>query len=122
MKQLLIEALAPVVSAMLAIVIPALLAGLFTSIKKWTGVEVEARHREALQSALANAARLMAAGASRAAGIDYVKKSVPDALKVLNATDRIGELLAPHVVGRTLPNREEPAPELIASHLAGLKT
>lgn len=97
MKQIIIEALVPVVSAVLAIVVPAALGWFLTRFQMWTGMAIEAKHREALQSALANAGRLLATGATKAAAIDYVRQSVPDALKALKAHDRVEDLLAPHL-------------------------
>lgn len=61
---------------------------LVNRVSRWTGVEIEARHREALQSALTNGALFAIAkyepGAGAAAigmATDYVRQSVPDAIK-----------------------------------------
>jgi len=99
MKQVMLEALLPVFATFATAIIPLLIAYISSRIHLWTGMEIEARHREALQSALANAARIVAAGASKQAGIDYVLASVPDALKALNADNqnRIDKLLEPHL-------------------------
>jgi hypothetical protein len=72
-----------------------------------TGIQIEAKHREALQSALANGARMMIENGSEAdfmRAIDYVERSVPDALVHFRAKsrDRIRELLRPHVATATV--------------------
>ena len=69
------------------------------------GISLEARHREALHSALATGASLAlsmlaqmvaqgqksadARAAALQAGVDYVRRSVPDALKTLKPTDNL---------------------------------
>ncbi len=69
------------------------------------GVSLEARHREALHSALATGASLAlsmvaqmvaqgmkpaeARDAALQAGVDYVRRSVPDALKTLKPTENL---------------------------------
>jgi hypothetical protein len=100
MKALLIEALMPLLATFLAVFIPALMTLALNRFKEWTGIEIEARQREALQSALGNGVRLMLAGAlSKEHAIDYVVASVPDALKGLKVESRarIEELLQPHI-------------------------
>ncbi|MGP3699890.1 hypothetical protein ACTVZP_22055, partial [Rhodobacter sp. NSM] len=54
----------------------------------WTGIQIEARHREALHSAIMTAARLavarkLAPDAATDFVSSYVQKSVPDALQQL---------------------------------------
>lgn len=56
--------------------------------QRWTGIQIEARHREALHSALMTAARLaVSRGLTQEAGTSfvtsYVQASVPDALRGL---------------------------------------
>lgn len=99
MKDLLTEALLPVIPVLSSILIPIILAFAFDRFRKWTGMEIEARHREALQSALANAAAKITAGATRQSGVAYVLQSVPDALKAfgIDSDTRIAELLDPHL-------------------------
>lgn len=104
MKQLLLEAVSPVLMELATLIIITILGALFEVIRRYTGVSIEARHREALQSALQNGARLLIGGLTRAHAIDYVMGSVPDALKALKVADRdrIDELLAPHVAALSL--------------------
>ncbi|SOC41598.1 hypothetical protein SAMN05892877_10920 [Rhizobium subbaraonis] len=86
-------------------VVPLLLAFLSAVILRLTGFEIEAKHRAALQSALANAAKLLLMpGTSVDDAIDYVERSVPDALTRFKARDRprIAELLAPHIAALSL--------------------
>ena len=99
MKQLLLEAFLPVAATFASAIIPIVVGLLYQRLHQWTGMEIEARHREALQSALANAALIVVAGAGKQAGIDYVMASVPDALKALNVgtIGHIEDLLEPHL-------------------------
>jgi len=67
---------------------------------EWTGVQIEQKHMLALQSALQNGGRLgLSPGKSVEDAIDYVQRSVPDALEAFDAVDRnrIAELLEPHM-------------------------
>lgn len=112
----------------LAVLVTAFLPLVFAAVFKWmerNGLDIEANHREALQSALTNAAQVAlqrALGGSTpptiragdkvgqyvgpveivpnvGAGIDYVLKSVPDALNAFKLdTGRIRDLLEPHIV------------------------
>lgn len=80
--------------------IVAVVGWLATTIKAKLGIDIEARHREALQAALTNAAGLVinrAGGAVGALhlpthnpmiteGVDYVVKAAPDALKHFGIT------------------------------------
>ncbi len=75
--------------------VAAVVGWLATWIKAKLGIDIEARHREALQAALTNAAGLAIARAGDAAAaiklpaqadqiedaLDYVKKAAPDAMK-----------------------------------------
>lgn len=95
------EIITPVLQALLGILIPVGIAALFQWLKK-LGLDVEARHRDALQSALTNAAMLaLARAGGRSApatqvAVDYVKRNVPDAVRKFGLDDgRIAELVAP---------------------------
>jgi hypothetical protein len=62
-----------------------------------TGIQIEARRREALQSALTNAA-VVALERGTHFGVEYVKRSVPDAVRYFNLTDKgIERQLEPHL-------------------------
>lgn len=84
-------------------IINILLAGLVAWVanvarKKW-GVDIEARHREALQSALLTGARLaldrkLDARAGLQLILSYVRASVPDAILALNPSAKVLEDLA----------------------------
>lgn len=76
----------------------------------WTGITIEAKHREALQSALTNGANLALErlpphpvdvhSANLANAIRYVLDSVPDAVAYFDLTpERIAQLLRPKLVG-----------------------
>lgn len=103
MQQVLTDTLQPILSALATFVIPILIAALLDRVRLWTGIEIEARHREALQSALANAARIAIEKGDVKEGVNYVARSVPDAIKALavDGADHIEELLAPHIAKAT---------------------
>lgn len=126
--------LAPILYLAVTIVVPLIGAAAVRAVQKF-GLDVEARHREALQSALRHAAMLAiekatgvepktpaqaATTAAREAvkttvqgaaqnvirnvvpnthaAVDYVQKSVPDAIEKFKLdTGRIRDLLAPHI-------------------------
>lgn len=98
-----LDQLRPALGDLVAIALTALVAYAVQRFQAWTGIEIEARHREALQSALANAARKIIGGSSIYEGVEYVENSVPDALKHLgvDGADRIRDLLQPHISGLT---------------------
>lgn len=99
MPQILMDILQPALSQVVTALAIALVSYIAYLIKRYTGIEVEARYREGLQSALANAGILVAKTGNIQDGVDYVLGSVPDALKALSVDGaaRIEELLAPHV-------------------------
>lgn len=88
---ILVTAIAPILATLLV-----------AALTKWMqkmGVDIEAKNRDALQSALANAAMVAVKGGSARQGVDYVKSSVPDAVKRFGLDDaKIEELISPHVV------------------------
>ncbi len=99
-----VEAVRPALTEFAVGVILALLALAYRRISAWTGIEIEARHREALQSALANGVR---AAMAQGGGMDvervidlasgYVERSVPDALAALKVDyGKLRVLLEPH--------------------------
>ncbi len=67
--------------------------------QRWTGTQIQARHREALHSAIMTAARLavarsLAPDAATEFVSSYVRASVPDALKQLTpTTETMGALV-----------------------------
>lgn len=70
----------------IATIVSAIVGWIAAAVTKYLGIKVEESHRQALQTALTNAAALVAER-----GIDfaiaYVKKSVPDAVKKFGLTD-----------------------------------
>ncbi|MBD8554902.1 hypothetical protein IFT84_10240 [Rhizobium sp. CFBP 8762] len=105
MKQLILEALLPIIGAIAAIVLPTVLTLATNKFSQLTGLQIEAQRREALQSALANAARILLSGtSSKSTAVEYVRRSVPQALTFfdidIDDDDRISELLAPHVAAQ----------------------
>ena len=99
MNHVLTDIIQPILSALATALVPILVAYLADRVRLWTGIEIEARHREALQSALANAARIAIEKGDVKEGVAYVTRSVPDAVKALavDGADHIEELLAPHI-------------------------
>lgn len=87
-----IAELMPYVLTFASAVIAAAVAWATKKLNDWTGIEIEAKHREALQSALMNGARsaitnnmpsgvgLDVKSVSVKTGVDFVLKSVPDAV------------------------------------------
>lgn len=114
----LLDAIRPALADIAVAVIAAAVAWAAQRFQAWTGIQIEARHREALQSALANGARTMIENGSEAdflRAIDYVERSVPDALRKLkvNGRDRIRELLKPHAVAQAGTDRL--GPDMVAA-------
>lgn len=79
----------------------------------WTGISIEAKHREALQSALENAARLAIGhleskligkpidrgNPALLAATKYVRQSVPDAVGFFKLTDdKLADLISPKLI------------------------
>lgn len=98
----LMEAIRPALADIATIVILALVGWCTQRFSAWTGIQIEAKHREALQSALANGARIAVEGGALpdiSKAVDYVLKSVPDALAHFGADrgERVRELLQPHI-------------------------
>ncbi|MFD1330242.1 hypothetical protein [Mycoplana ramosa] len=106
LQLILSQVLPPLIDALTPMLVATIAALLF----RWTGVQVEAKHMAALQSALANGAKLTLAGRSMDEAIDYVERSVPDALTRFKARDRprIAELLAPHLAALPLSGPAAP--------------
>ncbi len=108
MSQMILQQLLP---PLVEALVPILLALLSALVFRFTGIEIEAKHRAALQSALANAAKLLLVrGTTVDDAIDYVERSVPDALTRFKARDRprIAELLAPHIAALPLSGPAAP--------------
>lgn len=87
--------IAPYLPDLIGAAVTALLGYAVTLIKAKTGIEIEAKHRDALHSAMTTGALLALAklgiGANKAAlataAVDYAKTSVPDAIKKLSPSD-----------------------------------
>lgn len=78
-----------------------LLIGIATqALRRWTGIEIEARHREALHSAIMSGVEAaMAHGAGdvqtvKRAAIEHANASVPDAIRALVRGDTVLDTLA----------------------------
>lgn len=102
--------LRPYLLEAVSLLIGALLLWATKRLHDWTGISIEARHREALQSALTNGAALALAKLPKGGAIDvrsqpvavavqYVLESVPDAVGYFGLTPkRVTELLVPKLV------------------------
>ncbi len=85
----LLNALTPSLLDLAGVVLTALIGFATVRFQHWTGIQIEARHREALHSAIMTAARVaVARGLTREVAAEfvssYVRASVPDALKRLS--------------------------------------
>ncbi|SNS12423.1 hypothetical protein SAMN05421763_1011 [[Luteovulum] sphaeroides subsp. megalophilum] len=87
----LLTALAPSLLDLAGVALTALIGFATVRFQRWTGIQIEARHREALHSAIMTAARVaVARGLTREVASEFVgahvRASVPDALKRLSPT------------------------------------
>ncbi|MFT0861736.1 hypothetical protein [Ancylobacter sp. G4_0304] len=104
-----VGAIEPLISAALDAVIVVAIGWAAGLIHKWTGIQIEARHREALHSAaMTGVTRVLNALGERAENLTYearsqvaaqavgwVTESVPDAVRYLGATpDKIGAIVS----------------------------
>lgn len=94
------EALTPYLVAIVGTLAAVIVGVLSDLLRRKFGLQIEAQHRDALQTALENAAGLVIAKGGEAlkgkaidvtnplvaAGVDYVKGAVPDAIKKFDLT------------------------------------
>ncbi|MFQ6756750.1 hypothetical protein V6Z72_20615 [Cereibacter sphaeroides] len=85
----LLTALTPSLLDLAGVVLTALIGLATVRFQRWTGIQIEARHREALHSAIMTAARVaVARGLTREVAAEfvssYVRASVPEAMKRLS--------------------------------------
>ncbi|MWP39375.1 hypothetical protein GQY15_17550 [Rhodobacter sphaeroides] len=85
----LLIALTPSLLDLAGVIVTTLIGFATVRFQRWTGIQVEARHREALHSAIMTGARVaIARGLTREVATEfvsaYVRASVPDALKRLS--------------------------------------
>lgn len=101
MLDYIMELAAPFIALLLAILVPVATAALVRLFNKW-GLDMEAQHRIALQSALHHAATVAVSKMTnknipKATAVRYVMNSVPDAVDVFGlTTSKIEGLLEPH--------------------------
>lgn len=93
------EALAPHIVEVVMSLVTVLLGYATVLLKKWTGIQIEEKHRQALHSAIRTGVQMgldkgldrkMILGVAK----DYAKTSVPDAIKWLVPGDGIMEAIA----------------------------
>lgn len=117
----------PYVLTLLSVVASAAIAWVTMLIQRYTGITIEARHREALQSALLNGARaaitkvtpsgvkIDVKNATIADGIEYVLKSVPDALKYFELDEvDLARMIEAKLPAAKTPVVESPDPRPLA--------
>ena len=98
-----LQIFSPVLSVLVGIIVTAGVPAIFQWLSK-LGLDIEARHRDALQSALQNATMLALAraglkGAIPFEAVEYVRQSVPDAVRKFGLDDqKIIELIQPKVI------------------------
>lgn len=109
-----IAALMPYLEAIALAVITAAFGWVARKVHEWTGITVEAKHREAFQSATLNGARAIAAkygptnvqidvkSVPLKEGVEFVLRSVPDAVKYFKLEpEDIARHLEPKLVAIT---------------------
>lgn len=90
----LLAAIEPILAEILGVVFLAMIGSMFAAVKRLFGAQVEQALRGALHSALDTGAQrqIGAAGHMEPAAeavVDYVRRSVPDAVRKLGATDDV---------------------------------
>ena len=98
MKELILVQLLPALFEWAIIAVLGVFCALF---KQWTGIQIDDKHKNAFQSALTNGAKLLLLpGGTIDDAIDYVLRSVPDAVKRFDINDRddIRTYLEPHLL------------------------
>lgn len=88
MLEEILEALAPHFVEMISALITLFVGWTSVRIHSWTGIQIEAKHREALHSAMMNGALMALDGnlsGKKAVDliVDYARRSVPDAIRHL---------------------------------------
>ncbi|EKX55711.1 hypothetical protein D516_3981 [Rhodobacter sp. AKP1] len=94
----LLTALMPSILDLAGVALTALIGFATLRFQRWTGIQIEARHREALHSAIMTAARVaVARGLTREVATEFVssyaRASVPEALKRLSPSAETLEAL-----------------------------
>ncbi|WP_339113250.1 hypothetical protein [Thioclava sp. GXIMD2076] len=88
MSEAILSTVAPYIMQLIALIVTGIVAWVAAEAKKRFGVEIEAKHREALHSALMTGAQLALARLGPMASqealsqitLDYAKRSAPDAI------------------------------------------
>jgi hypothetical protein len=100
MKELILVQLLPALFDWAIVAVLGVFCALF---KQWTGIQIDDKHKNAFQSALANGAKLLLLpGGTIDDAIDYVMRSVPDALKRfdVNTREDVQTYLEPHLLSQ----------------------
>lgn len=112
MLQTILDAAMPHLLSLAGALLGLVLTWLFKRVNDLTGLQVEARHREALHSAIMTGLRQAAQGgrvtdpARIAQGaVDYAHRSVPDAIRRLRAPEDVLRQIAESRIGDVLGRR-----------------
>ncbi|MFB2553355.1 hypothetical protein [Ensifer soli] len=102
MKELVLAQIMQVLPDLIDLLISVILGVALLYWRRWTGIEIEAKRREALQSALSNAAKLLLLDdGDMDDAVFYVRRSVPDALAYFGLDDEdIETYLAPKIAAQ----------------------
>lgn len=78
----------PYLNEAISVLIAALIAWVATTVKRRFGIDIQAKHRDALHTALSTGSMLaidrkLTGAEARALVLDYLQRSVPDALRAL---------------------------------------
>lgn len=82
----------PYLGDVLGVIIAALVASAFTLLRRWTGVQIGQRHADRLSAAIQRGAvlalsRQLTGERARALVLDYLRETVPDALRSVAPTE-----------------------------------
>ncbi len=90
----LLQAILPHALEIIGAVLTVLIGWAAARVQAWTGIQIEARHREALQSALLTGARMaiqrgLSGHVAAEAAVGYAQSSVPDAIRALKPAPEV---------------------------------
>ncbi len=82
----------PHLGELLALIITALVARAVVALREWTGVQISQRHADRLSAAIQRGAvlaleRQLTGERARALVLEYLRETVPDALRAVGATE-----------------------------------
>ncbi|PZU43919.1 MAG: hypothetical protein DI566_13450 [Microbacterium sp.] len=101
------QALQPIVDMVVLALVGAFIAWLKIKLSAWFGVELDAKHRETLQSALTTAAGIVLADGSKSigAGLGHLRMGAGDAIRHFGLDDALLERLLTAKVAASAPTK-----------------